>query len=315
MSKVTVGLKVGSTSLKFVEILHGKDKFRLKNLGMVNFPFSEKQEGYLNQTSFLAQKIREVIHTHNLNPRRIVTGVEGESVVVRIIRVQNMKDSELREAIRWEAEEHLPYPIEDVSLGYHILKKNLVSSQGREMNVLLAGVKKQTIDDHLQIFQQAGLSPAIVDIDSLALYNVLENGNIGTIDGTAILNIGHYTTNLLVLAEDYPFLVRDIKFGGDNITRSLMQALEVTYVEAENIKKAQSLAEISKQLTRQTEVEQIEQVIRGSLGELVKEIVRSFEYFISNREGSLVKKVIMSGGNCLIEHIDNFLSQELEVPV
>ena len=315
MNKVTLGLKIGSTSLKFVEILHKKDKCSLKNLGIEYFPLSEKLESYLNHPSFLAQKIKEVIRKYSLSSRRIVSGVEGESVAVRVIRVPYMKDNELREAIRWEAEEHLPYPMEDITLGYQVLKNNLLGSQGREMSVLLAGVKKETIDEHLQIFQQAGFSPAIVDVSSLAFYNVAENININKTEGTALLNIGHYITNLLILAEDYPFLVRDIKFGGDDITRSLMENLRITYIKAENIKKARDFTEIQRQLSEDVRGEEIEQIIRASLGELIKEVVRSFEYFTSNQEGSPVQKVILSGGSCLIENIDNFLSQELEVPV
>jgi len=315
MAKTTVGLKVGSTSLKFVEIFHKKDKHRLKNLGIENFPFSEKQEGYLNHISFVAEKIKEVIRTHRLNPRRIVTGVEGESVVVRIIRVPYMKESELREAIRWEAEEHLPYPIEEISLDYHILKKNLLGSEGREMSVLLAGVKKESIDEYLQIFQQAGFCPTAIDVNSLALYNVIENIRMDKMEGSAILNIGHYITNLLILAEDYPFLVRDIKFGGHDITRSLMQGLGVSYTEAEDIKKSRSLVDINQKLSRHIKEEEMEQIVRNSLGEFIKEVVRSFEYFTSNKEGSPVHRVILSGGGCLIRNIDSILSQELEVPV
>ena len=101
MDKVTLGLKIGSTSLKFVEILHKKDKCSLKNLGIEYFPLSEKQESYLNHPSFLAQKIKEVIHKYSLSSRRIVSGVEGESVAVRVIRVPYMKDNELREAIEY----------------------------------------------------------------------------------------------------------------------------------------------------------------------------------------------------------------------
>ncbi|MBE0478341.1 type IV pilus assembly protein PilM [Candidatus Aerophobetes bacterium] len=315
MAKMSVGFKIGSTSLKFAEIAHAKEKYRLRKLGVENFPFSEKEQRYLNNISFLAEKIKEIIRTHNLNPRRIISGVEGESVVVRVIRVPYMKESELREAIKWEAEEHLPYPMEGISLDYHILKKDLLGSQGKEMSVLLVGVKRETIDEHLQIFQQAGLRPAIIDVNSLALYNIFGNINKGKTEGIALLNIGHSLTHLLVLSEDYPFLVRDIKFGGDDVARSLMQAFNITYIQAENLKKEGSFTGISKQLNREIGEEEVESIIRTSLSELVKEVVRSFEYFTSNKGGSPVQKVILSGGCSLIKDIDSLLSQELEVPV
>jgi len=292
-----------------VELLHKKNEYRLRKLGFESFPFSEKKEGYLNYVGFVAQKIKDIIRRYNLNSQKIVTGVEGESVAIRVVRIPQMKESELSEAIKWQAQEHLPYPLEDITVDYHVLKKDLVGAGGKEMSVLLVGVKKSTIDEYLRIFQEVGICPAIVDVNSLALYNVFERIENKKKEGTALINIGHRITNLLILAEDYPFLVRDIKFGGDNITRG------VNYQEAEKIKKAEDLSYIGHKIGRELEPEQVEEVIRGALSELINEIVRSFEYYTSNREGAPVQKIILSGGVSLIKGIDVFLSQELEVPV
>jgi type IV pilus assembly protein PilM len=315
MAKVTVGLKVGSTSLKFVEIIQRKGGFRLKKIGVEEFPLSEKSQEYLSHSSFLAGKIQEVITIHKLNPRRIVTGVEGKSVVVRIIRVPQMKDSELRRAIKWEAEEHIPYPMEDVSLGYYVLRRDLLGSRGREISILLVGVKRKSIDEHLSIFQQAGLCPAIIDVNSLALYNVVKNSNIEITEGTALLNIGHRISNLVIIAEDFPWLVRDINFGGDNITRDLAKAWGISYVEAEKVKKTRGISGIDLESEVSIEEKEISRVIRDSLEVLIKEIVHSFEYFTSNRKGALVQRVFLAGGGSLIKNMDKFLSQELEISV
>ncbi|HHF98289.1 MAG TPA: type IV pilus assembly protein PilM [Candidatus Aerophobetes bacterium] len=308
-------MKVGSSSVKFVELLHKKNEYRLRKLGFESFPFSEKKEGYLNYVGFVAQKIKDIIRRYNLNSQKIVTGVEGESVAIRVVRIPQMKESELSEAIKWQAQEHLPYPLEDITVDYHVLKKDLVGAGGKEMSVLLVGVKKSTIDEYLRIFQEVGICPAIVDVNSLALYNVFERIENKKKEGTALINIGHRITNLLILAEDYPFLVRDIKFGGDNITRALIESFGVNYQEAEKIKKAEDLSYIGHKIGRELEPEQVEEVIRGALSELINEIVRSFEYYTSNREGAPVQKIILSGGVSLIKGIDVFLSQELEVPV
>lgn len=306
MAKVTVGLKIGSTSLKFVEILHSKGRFKLKNMGVENFSFSEKKDGYVSNVSFVATKIKEIIRRYRLNPKRIVTGVEGESVVVRIIKVPYMKERELREAIRWEAQEHLPYPLDEITLGYHVLRRDLIGAQGREMSVLIAGVKRQTVDEYLGIFQEAGICPAIIDVNSLALYNVAENMGIAK-EGVALLNIGHRVTNLLILSEGSPFLVRDIKFGGNDVTLFLMKSFNIGYVEAENLKKSYTLSPDNQ--------EKIEQAIRGSMGEFLNEIIRSFEYYASNREGSVVQRIVISGGCSLLKEVEVALSQELEIPV
>jgi len=314
MAKTTVGLKIGSTSIKFVELVHLRDGCKLRKIGVEEFPLSEKTQGYLNNVNFIAEKLKEIITTHKINSHKIVSGVEGESVVVRIIRVPQMKDSELRRAIRWEAEEQIPYPMDDVSLGYHILKKNLLGARGREVAVLIVGVKKQSIDEHLNIFQQIGLTPAIVDVNSLALYNIVKNSSIEISEGTALLNIGHRVTNLVITAEDFPFMVRDINFGGENITQNLMRRWGISYVEAEKLKKTRGMIRFDLE-TASIEEKEMSRIITDSLEELIKEIVHSFEYFASNRKGALVQKVILSGGCSLIKNLDKFLSQELEIPV
>jgi type IV pilus assembly protein PilM len=226
-----------------------------------------------------------------------------------------MKDSELREAIRWEAEEHLPYPVEDMAISYHVLQRDLVGSQGREMTVVLVGARIEAVDDLLQVFQQAGLSPAIIDVNSLALYNVFENSGITGGEGTALLNIGYATSNLLILTAEQPFLVRDIAFGGDNITRGLAETLSVTYVEAETVKRASSLKDAAERLGAQASEDSLRAATRDSLGDLIKEVVRSFEYFTSNKEGSPVTKIILSGGGSMVPGMHELLSEELEVPV
>lgn len=315
MSKTITGINIGSSSLKFVELIHKRGKYRLKNIGVEEFPISESQQGYSNQENFLVETIRKVIRTHKLDPKRIVTGVEGESVVVRMVRVPKMKEKELQEAIKWKAEESIPYPLEDAFLGYHVLKKNLVSPTGPEMSVILAGVKRDTIERYLSVFQQANLCPAVVDVNSLALYNAFRKSKMEAQEGIAIINVGHRVTNLVIATEENPFLVRDIGFGGENITKGLVHALGLTYLQAEQMKKkySQNGQKLKEEL--KLNEEEIGEIIRASLEELVKEVVHSFEYFTSNRQGATVQKIIVSGGASLVKNIDKILSLELGIPV
>ncbi len=316
MSKTTVGLNIGSTSLKFVELIHKRGKYKLSKIGVEEFPLSEKQ-GYMSQQSLIVKSIQKVIRSYRLNSKRIVTGVEGESVVVRTIRVPKMKKRELEEAIRWKAEEHIPYPAEDAFLGYHVLKRDLTAPTGTEMAVMVVGVRKDTIERYLDIFRQANLCPAIVDANSLALYNIFEKINREREKNIAVINIGHKITNFVIVAEGSPFLVRDIKFGGESVTQGLIRALGVNYSQAENIKKACSLTGMSKKekIEAKLSEEEMNQILYSALEDLIKEIVHSFEYFTSNKEGGVVQKIVISGGTSLIKNIDKIISSELGIPV
>ncbi len=316
MIKTTVGLKIGSTGVKLVELTHRAGKCQLKSLGLAQLPFHERGVDYAREETLITHTIRDLMQKYKVNKKCVVTAVGGGSVIIRRVKVPQMKPEELTQALKWEAEEYIPYPINEVTLAFHILKSSLSEAGNREMSLILVGARNEIIHSHLKVIMQAGISPVVIDVSPFALFNVFDHFSSEDKEGVALLEIGHQDTDLVILEKDSPFLVRNIKFGGKQITQSIRDEFNISYTEAEKLKKRYGLTEREDEVSRESEKSaKVDRIIRKSLDSLVNEITRSFEYYTSNRGGLSVKKIVLSGGTSLLKNIDKFLAQQIEIPV
>lgn len=322
MVKEIVGLEVGAGTVKIVKLVHKKNTVRLKALGQMEIPLLHRGGDISQQTGVISGVLRSLLDRYQVRSRQIVSGVGGESVVVRKIKVPYMKESELQRAIQWEAEEYIPYPINQVSLGFDILNVDPPGQENREISLLLVGVKNETIQNHIQILRASGVSCQIVDVDALALFNSYVWSNPQDNKGVALLEIGYRRTDIVLIGENHPFLVRSVDLGGFHLTRALSEELGINYTEAERVKKKYGLLGVKEELVtsedekKDEEVKtKVDEIIRKTLEELVGEIIHSFEYYSSHTEGTPIRKLVLSGGTALLKNVDRFLSEELGVPV
>jgi type IV pilus assembly protein PilM len=316
MAKVSVGLEVGTHLIKVVELVHKRKGYKLKKLARVKIPLAQDTD---MQTD-VAKAIRDLFKKNRMNTKEVISGVGGNSVIIRKIEIPLMTEKELRGAIKWEAEQYIPYPIDQVSLGFHILdKEEKLGRKKDKMSVILVGVKRELINAHLQVLQKAGISPKIIDANPLALFNIYQLANPEEVDAVALIEIGHDTTDLVLLNKGNPFLVRSINIGGLQITKAIAGKLNIDYTAAEEIKEKYGLLSLSEEGVELKEGEekierQVDHIIKKSLSDLVEEIARSFEYYSSQTEGAKVKKIVLSGGSSSLKNVDKFLSDELGLP-
>lgn len=321
MARVNLGLDIGTDSVKAVELINNKNGYELRNLIKIDLPSTQEN---IEKEAITAKLIKGLIDKYKVNTRRVVSAVKGESVIVRRIRMPLMGQRETNQAVRWQAEEHIPYSLEQVCLSFQVLERNLMGEEGEYMSVILVGVKKEAIRKHLQVLARAGVSPRIVDVDAVALFNVFQLSNPKDKDKVALLEIGHSNTSIVILDRGYPFLIRDINWGGFHLTQSVEKALKVSYEVAQEMKERYGIdAEevgLSRSVNSENESEEknrrlVDAAIRKAMNTLVKEIVHSFEYYTSQKEGTAITKVILSGGTSCLKNIDKFLSEELGLSV
>lgn len=325
MTKISVGLEIGTASVKAVELIHKKNGYKLRKLVKADIPSPEKG---IEREVGTVKIIRDIIHKYKINTKRVVSGVGGESVIVRRIRVPLMKEEEIEQAIRWQAEEYIPYPVDQVCLGFHVLDKGLKGEKGEEMSVMLVGARRKTIDERLGLLRKVGIFPQIMDVNALALFNIFQLSNPQPMNGIALFEIGHNTTSIVLLDKGSPFLIRDISLGGFHITQAIAKQSGVSYKVAQKMKERYGIMVLGAEKTSSDgEIEPggidekapnkslVDRAVRKSMGELVEEMLHSFEYYTSQREGARIKKVILSGGSACLKNIDKFLSEELGVPV
>lgn len=321
MARINLGLDIGTTSVKAVELINNRNGYELRNLVKIDIPWMEEN---IQKEAVTAKLIKGLVDKYKINTRRVISGVKGESVIVRRIRMPLMRERDTNQAIRWQAEEHIPYSLNQICLTFQVLERDLMGEEGEEMSVILVGVKKEVIKKHLQVLARAAVFPKIVDVDALALFNVFRLSDQKDKDNVALLEIGHNNTSIVILDRGYPFLVRDINWGGFHLTQSIKEGLNVSYQLAQKMKERYGIESEEIVLNRPANSENesekknkrlVNVAIKKAMDALVKEIVHSFEYYTSQKEGAVIKRVILSGGTSCLRNIDKFLSEELGLSV
>src|SRR4030042_6011527 len=162
--KEVVGLDIGSSSIKLVELTEGKNGFKLQNLALSSLPPEAIVDGALMDSVTIVDTIRDLITTSKIKTKDVVTSVSGHSVIVKKISLPFMTEAELEESIRWEAERYIPFDINDVNIDFQTFGSNPENQE--VMDVVLVAAKKDIINDYVSVIMESGLNPVIIDIDN-----------------------------------------------------------------------------------------------------------------------------------------------------
>jgi len=233
-SKTIVGLDVGSSSIKAVELRKTRTGIEVTHLGLEPLASDIVVDSMIVDSGTVSSAISKLFNDNQIKSSRVATAVSGHSVIVKRIPMPSMSDQELAETIEKEAASHIPFDLADVSLDYQILSEEAGSPQ---MDVLLVAVKKDKILNYTNVLSMAGRTPAIVDIDALALQNCYEyNYQPAPTQVVALLNLGASVMNINIVKGTTPLFPRDVSVGGHQYTDSLQKELDLSFDDAESLK-------------------------------------------------------------------------------
>lgn len=233
-SKGIIGLDIGSHAVKLVAMKpqRGDHPYLLTHFGVAELPSESIVEGAVVRPGDVAQVIRDLLSTNKIKGSRIATAVSGHAVIVRRVTMPRMDEDELRESIVWEAEEYIPFDVDDVNLDFAILEEN---DDDNEMDVVLVAAKRDRIDEFMAVIEEAGRDPVIVDVDAFALQNAFElSYPERQHEDIALLNMGASVMNVAVLEEGRPVFWRDITLGVRQYVAALQRELMLDYFDAED---------------------------------------------------------------------------------
>jgi type IV pilus assembly protein PilM len=304
--KGLVGLDIGSSSVKAVELAGKSGSLSLVNLGFEGLQPDTVVDGQIMELNDVSNVIAGIFRSHPFKNDRVVAGVSGSSVIVKNIIVPQMTREELEESIDWHAEEHIPFEISDVSLDYQV-----VGSGADSLHVLMAACKRDFIANLRQAIQLAGKQPAVIDVDAFALQNCYEV-NYEPHDGlvVALLNVGASTMNINIVKGVRSVFTRDVSVGGNQYTALLQKELGLTYDQAEAVKRGGSPPS-------HVEAVDIDGVLEAVSDMLALEISKTFDFYratADDGEGA-VQKIFISGGGSKLKGLPEFLSNRFEMPV
>ena len=226
-------------------------------------------------------------------------------MIVKKISLPSMSDQELAETIQKEAAQHIPFDLADVNLDYQILSEDAGSPQ---MDVLLVAVKKDKILNYTNVLSMAGKTPAIVDIDALALQNCYEyNYEPAPGQVVALLNLGASVMNINIVKGTTPLFPRDVSVGGHQYTDSLQKELDLSFDDAESLKLGHKVGTVSED-AKTPILQQVTEII-------VLEIQKTFDFFRASAAGEHIEKIYLAGGSSKVPGLVEALRQEFSLPV
>lgn len=308
-TKSVVGLDLGSSVVKAVEItLEGPEPV-ITGFGRAEIPPGGSVE----------EAVEQVFKENKFRSKRVVTGVAGQSTVVRYIPMMRMGDADLRQAIKFEVDKYLPFDVEEVvmdcqALGHRVgagmAELDPDASPEEMMTVLLAACRREVVDEQLRIVQAEGLTPLSIDLDLFALANAWElcGSSAGDVleDGegmaTALVDIGASRSSINVLRGGESCFSREINIGGADMTQAVARRLGVEGFEAEAIKRAAESHEV-----------EVNGAIAPVLEDLASEISLSIDY-VEHHEGVQVEEMLLSGGGVLAPGAATYIEQATARP-
>jgi len=305
-NKSMVGVDIGSSSVKAVELQGKNGDFQLVSLGYESLEPDSVVDGQIMELNSVSNAISSIFNEHKIKTNRVAAGVNGHSVIVKNIVLPQMSSAELQESFAWHAEEHIPFDIADVTLDYHV-----TGNTDDAIHVLMAACKRDKVANLKQAIQLAGKQPAIIDVDAFALQNCYElNYDPQPNEVVALLNIGASTTNINILNGNRSVFTRDATFGGNQYTSLLQKELGVTFEHAEQVKRGMPLPEA-------VEDRDIIPILETVSDILALEIQKTMDFYRATVEdgGVAVEKILVSGGGSKLAGLIDFLAKQFEMPV
>jgi type IV pilus assembly protein PilM len=299
--RTCVGLDIGANSIKVVEVERRDDAARVVRFGETALPPDVIVDGEIMDRQVVIDAIRELYASCGISRRRVVTGVHGRGVIVKKIVMDRMTREEAGDAIQWEAEQHVPYDPNDVSLDFQILD---VDMGPRQMQVLLVAAKRDHVLQRAEIIREAGLTLDAVEVNCFALHNLLEacSGNQPG-ETIALLNIGADITNVVVARDGLPLYTQDLSFGGMSFLQTIQKAHCLSREEA-----LAALRDAPRGIDLQGALEELAADLSASLD-------KALNYLRSSGEAERIDRILVCGGGARIEGLGAILTNHQSVPV
>ena len=304
-TKAIVGLDIGSSSIKAVELKKTRGDIEVVHIGLEPLSPDIVVDSMIVDSGSVSSAITKIFNENNIKSKAVATSVSGHSVIVKRIPMASMDDAELAGSIQTEAAQHIPFDIADVNVDYQILSDD---TTGPQMDVLLVAVKKDKILNYTNVLSLAGKTPAVVDIDAFALQNCYEYNYEPAPGATvALLNLGASVMNINIVKGATPLFTRDVSVGGNQYTDSLQKELDLSFDDAESLKLGNKVGTVSED-AKMPILQQVTEII-------VLEIQKTFDFFRATAAGEHIERIYLAGGSSKVPGLMEALRQEFSLPV
>ena len=330
-----IGVEIGTSAIKVVSLRAGSPP-SLQHAVMVPTPIGSMRDGLVVEPQAVANELRSLLAEHNITTRYAVTAVPNQSAVTRNIMVPRMDRKDLQEAIKWEAERYIPYPIDEVSLDFDLLDDPDTIPENGQMEAVIAAAPTEHVFRQVEVLRLAGLEPTVIDLKSFATLRALRGNLLGehltksTLTGTnyteagevaLVMEIGASSSVINLVRGDRVLMTRNINVSADDFTTALQKSFDLDFTAAEDVKLGYATA------TTPTEDEEdllnfdmsreqysparVFEVVRPVLGDLITEIRRSLEFYRVQSGDVVVDRTFLAGGGAKLRGLASAISDAL----
>jgi type IV pilus assembly protein PilM len=306
--KAVVGLDIGSSAVKAVELKPVGKGYRVAAFASEPVPPDSIVDGAIIDGGAVSDAIRRLFEAGAFKIKEVAASLSGNAVIVKKISLPMMSQAELAESIYWEAEQYIPFDIQDVNLDYQVLDTGTSVEAKGTMDVLLVAAKKEKIADYTNVISQAGRVPVVVDVDAFALQNAYE-ANYGLEPGAVVvlLNAGASAININILTGGQSVFTRDISIGGNAYTEAVQKELNLPFETAEQAKKAVPVDGVS--------FEDVRPVLHAMTENIMLEIQKTFDFFKATASSDRIDRILLSGGAASVDGFAEALQDRFGAPV
>ncbi len=305
-----IAVDVGTSKLAVAEFsVSRKGVPQLINYGIANLPFSPDKE--LESSAYVVSALRDVMRERGIRPGPLFMTISGQAVFPRYVKLPAAAAGKLQEIVRYEAEQNVPFAIEEVVWDYQIFRGENVD----ELSVMLVAVKVENVNRLADCMEAVRMTPEVMDAAPVALYNAVRFNYPGESGCTLLLDIGARSSNLVFVEEGRVFC-RSVPVAGNAMTQEIAKEFEIPLDQAEELKKTQGVVALGGTYAEaDPTVERISKIIRNVITRLHAEVNRSINFYRSQQGGSPPDRVYLTGGSSAILNLDRFFFEKLQVPV
>jgi type IV pilus assembly protein PilM len=303
-SSAQIGVSIGTSSIKVAELKKAGKSYLLSHFGVAQLPEGAIVNREIMNHQAVVDALKGLVTQLKLKGKPVCTSLSGAAVIIKKILIEQTPSNELEDAILWEAEQYIPFDINEVVFDYQLINKN--GPEGK-MEIVLVAVKRAIIDSYVAAITDSGLKPKIMDCDLFALQNSFEANYAQEQGAIALVDIGAASTKFTICVGGLPIYTRDAAIGGKDLTAEIQRHLNLSYQEAEVLK-------IDGAAQGQLPQEVVELMHMASEN-ISAEIKRSIDFYVASNSGSSVSFVMLAGGASRLPNLSKVVEDSVGLPV
>jgi len=301
---LVVGVDIGSHAVKVCQLKRTDNAYAVVNLGSAILPEGAVDDGTLIEPELVGSIIAELFNSLKIKKKKIGFSISGYSVIVKKVNLEVMTEDELEVHIQSEAEQYIPFDIDDVYLDFQDLKTNM---EGEERtDVMLVAAKKEIVDEYLEMLEELNLKPVMVNVDGFALENIYQY-NYPKDENVALVDIGAAKMNINIISQGVSVVARDIIVGSHQLTEQIQSAFELDYEDAEALKLGHTPAEDKR--------DTIMEIFSETCTKWMLEITKAIDFYHANHATAPLSHLVLSGGGSKISGLLEYLENETDLSV